>query len=84
MTKQKKIKKQILTFNAVFLEEDDGGYSVSVPALPGCFSQGDTFEEAAGNIKEAIGLYLEGESEEKDFLRSRPKKEFMVPVELHA
>lgn len=59
MKKRKQIKKDVLTFNAVFLEEDDGGYSVSVPALPGCFSQGKTFENAMENTKEAIGLYLE-------------------------
>ena len=84
MRKQKKIKKDILTFNAAFLEEADGGYSVSVPALPGCFSQGDTFEDAIKNIKEAIELYLEDEREEKKWLRARPKKEFMAPVELYA
>ncbi|MBI2122147.1 MAG: type II toxin-antitoxin system HicB family antitoxin [Candidatus Sungbacteria bacterium] len=84
MKKRQKIKKEIATFNAVFLEESDGGYSVSVPALPGCFSQGDTFEAAVENIKEAIELYLEDESKEIDFLKVRPKKEFMVPVELYA
>lgn len=84
MKRQKKIKKEILSFNAVFLEEADGGYSVSVPALPGCFSQGDTFEEAVKNIKEAMGLYLEDEPEEKEWFKMRPKKEFMAPVELHA
>lgn len=84
MKKQKKIKREVLAFNAVFLEENDGGYSVSVPALPGCFSQGDTFEEAAENIKEAIALYLEDEWEEKEWARNRPKKEFMAPVELYA
>ena len=82
--KRRKTIKEVLTFNAVFLEEGDGGYSVSVPALPGCFSQGDTFEGAVKNIKEAIALYLEGEREEKEWARSRPKKEFMAPVELHA
>lgn len=71
-------------FNAVFLGEDDGGYSVSVPALPGCFSQGDTFERAVENIKEAIGLYLAGEKKEKAWITTRPKKEFMAPVELYA
>src|SRR5438552_1261567 len=35
-----------------------GGYSVSVPALPGCFSQGETLDEALTNIREAIGLHL--------------------------
>ena len=48
-----------MEFYAVFEEEGDGGFSVSVPALPGCFSQGDTFEEAKGNIAEAVSLYLE-------------------------
>jgi antitoxin HicB len=36
-----------------------GGYSVSVPAFPGCHSQGETFEEALANIKEAAELWLE-------------------------
>jgi len=83
MRKQTKIKKDILTFNAVFLEEDGGGYSVNVPALPGCFSQGDTFEKAAENIKEAIELYLENEPKEKGFLLFRPKKEFIAPIRLN-
>ncbi|MBI1832308.1 MAG: type II toxin-antitoxin system HicB family antitoxin [Planctomycetes bacterium] len=36
-----------------------GGYSVSVPALPGCHSEGDTLEEALANIREAAELWLE-------------------------
>jgi antitoxin HicB len=44
----------------VLLEpEEDGGFVVSVPALPGCISQGDTREEALANIREAIALYVE-------------------------
>jgi predicted RNase H-like HicB family nuclease len=39
--------------------ESVGGYSVSVPALPGCHSQGDTREEALENIREAAELWLE-------------------------
>ncbi|MDL1968558.1 MAG: type II toxin-antitoxin system HicB family antitoxin [Deltaproteobacteria bacterium] len=38
---------------------EEGGYTVYVPSLPGCISEGDTFDEAAKNIKEAIELYLE-------------------------
>ena len=38
---------------------EEGGYTVHVPALPGCVSQGDTKEEALANIREAIELYLE-------------------------
>jgi len=37
----------------------EGGYTVYVPSLPGCISEGNTFEEALENIKEAIDLYLE-------------------------
>lgn len=45
---------------AVVLErESDGGFVVSVPALPGCVSQGDTREEALANAKEAAELYVE-------------------------
>jgi predicted RNase H-like HicB family nuclease len=38
---------------------EEGGYTVYVPALPGCISEGDTKEEALANIREAIELYLE-------------------------
>ena len=43
----------------VFEPSDGGGYTVYVPSLPGCISEGDTKEEALKNIKEAIELYLE-------------------------
>ena len=50
----------------ILLERDsDGGFVVSVPALPGCYSQGDTLKEATANIKEAIELYLETAKEKK-------------------
>lgn len=37
----------------------EGGYTVEVPDLPGCVSEGDTLEEAKTNIEEAIELYIE-------------------------
>jgi antitoxin HicB len=51
---------RIYDFN-VLLEPDEeaGGYVVSCPALPGCYSQGETIGEALENIKEAILLCLE-------------------------
>ncbi|TMD57621.1 MAG: type II toxin-antitoxin system HicB family antitoxin [Chloroflexi bacterium] len=42
----------------VILEPSEEGYTVYVPSLPGCISEGDTFEEALTNIREAIKLYL--------------------------
>ncbi len=41
-------------------QPEDGGYSVTVPALPGCYAQGDTIEEAIARAKEAIQLHIEG------------------------
>ena len=46
-------------FAVVLIEESDGGFSVSVPALPGCYSEGDTVEEALANVREAIAVHLE-------------------------
>jgi predicted RNase H-like HicB family nuclease len=43
---------------------EEGGYTVYVPALPGCISEGDTFEKAIANIKEAVELYLETDEDE--------------------
>ena len=44
----------------VILEpSDEGGFTVHVPALPGCVSEGETVEDALANIREAIELYLE-------------------------
>ena len=40
-------------------ELEDGGYSVAVPALPGCRTQGNSLQEALANAREAIRLYLE-------------------------
>ena len=51
-------------FKAIFERDVDGGYSVFVPALPGCASQGDSIEETQANIEEAIELYLESLKED--------------------
>ena len=40
-------------------EPEEGGYSVTVPALPGCLTQGETIEEAIAMARDAIRLYIE-------------------------
>ncbi len=40
-------------------KEEEGGYMVTVPALPGCITQGDSVDEALSMAKEAIKLYIE-------------------------
>ena len=48
-----------MIFQVVLELSDEGGYTVYVPSLPGCISEGDTVEDALVNIQEAIELYLE-------------------------
>jgi len=54
----KKISQKILKYTAIFEPASEGGYVASVPALPGCATQGETFEEASAMIKDAIRGYL--------------------------
>lgn len=53
------MKGTILKYDVIFEEQPQGGYTVTVPSLPGCISEGDTFEEAKTNISDAIKLYVE-------------------------
>jgi len=76
------MEKKVLNFNVLLTEEAEGGYSVSVPNLPGCFSQGETLEEALAHIKEAIELHLEEDEVLEDY--EEPQREFIVPVSVHA
>lgn len=48
-----------MRYTVILEREPDGGFVVTVPALPGCISQGDTREEALTNIREAADLYIE-------------------------
>ena len=50
---------------SIVISKDEHGYYASCPALPGCQTQGDTFEGTMINIKEAIELYLETMSKEE-------------------
>jgi predicted RNase H-like HicB family nuclease len=55
-----------MRFNVVLDKAEEGGYCVSVPDLDGCYSEGETLEEALKNAKEAIICYLEGLEELKN------------------
>jgi len=41
-------------------DPDEGGYTVTVPALPGCITEGETLVEGLANVREAIKCHLEG------------------------
>ena len=48
-----------MKYKVVLEPQEEGGYTVYVPTLPGCVSQGETSEEAMANIREVIEIYLE-------------------------
>jgi len=48
---------QIYNYTVIFEPAEEGGFVISVPALPGCVTQGETFEEAQEMAKDVIRLY---------------------------
>ncbi len=55
---------KIMNIKVVLEPSDEGGYTVYVPSLSGCISEGETIDEALANIQEAIELYLEPMADE--------------------
>ena len=47
-----------MRYSVVVHQAEEGGSWVAVPALPGCYSQGESVDDALGNVQEAIELYL--------------------------
>jgi len=71
-----------MKFNVILKPAKYGGFDVIVPALDGCFTQGNTEKEAIKNAKEAILCYLEG-LQKVNQIKSRPKailKEIEVAI----
>ena len=56
-----------MKLKVVMEPSEDGGFTVTVPSLPGCISEGDSKDEALNNIKEAIELYLEPVEDDLSF-----------------
>jgi antitoxin HicB len=54
------------SFPVILKEEEQGGYTVINPAIEGCYSQGETTEEALNNIREATELCLEEATERNE------------------
>lgn len=61
-----------MEYTVVLHPAEEGGYWVDVPALPGCYSQGETVENAMANIQEAIEAHLMALKEDR---QSMPREE---------
>ncbi len=68
-----KVEKKLHSFTAVFESAQEGGYVVYIPALPGCATQGETFEEAQMNAKDAIEAYLQAMKDMNEDITLEPE-----------
>lgn len=55
----------MLNYRVIVEQDEDGVFVASVPSLQGCYTEGDTFEDALENIKDAIKLHLDARKKEK-------------------
>jgi predicted RNase H-like HicB family nuclease len=72
-----------MRYTVVLERETDGGYVATVPALPGCVSQGDTRDEVMRNIREAADLYIEDCISSGDPVPTEAGREYFELVTSH-
>ena len=79
----KRISQKIYQYTAIFEPDAKcGGFTVTIPVLPGCISEGDTFEEASSNIEEAASLYLEVMKEKKADIPEEDRGVVVAPIQI--
>lgn len=71
---------KIKAYTVFFEKAPEGGYVAVVPALPGCMTQGETFEEAKENIKDAISGYIAVLKEDGDEIPQEPAEHIAATV----
>ncbi len=80
---KKAIAKKVYQYTAIFEPDDEsGGYAVTIPSLPGCISEGDSFEKALENIKEAASLYLAVRREKRKGIIREERGVVIAPVQV--
>ena len=75
---------KILKYTVLFEKAEEGGYVAYVPLLPGCMTQGETFEEVKDNIKDAIYGYLEVLREDGDEIPREQEEHIAATVTVSA
>lgn len=79
---------KILQFKVIIEQDEDGWFVASAPSIPGCHTQGKTYEEVTKNIREAIELCLEVAKNDKsyyqqiDWAEDREKTKFIGITEI--
>jgi antitoxin HicB len=76
---------RVLNYRILLKKEPEGGYTVTVPSLPGCITYGETLEEAIKMAKEAVELYLESLKAHGEEIPTEDEIfEYTLSVESHA
>jgi antitoxin HicB len=76
---------RLLSYRILLRKEPEGGYTVTVPSLPGCVTYGETVEEAVEMAKEAIEVYLESLREHGEEIPTEEGTlEYTLMVKAHA
>lgn len=75
------LQKKLLKYTVIYTSEPEGGFTVTVPSLPGCVTYGKDLKEAEKMAKEAIKLYLESLKAHKEPI-STTEKSFIGSVDL--
>jgi len=76
---------RVLSYQILLRKEPEGGYTVTVPSLPGCVTYGETVEEAVEMAKEAIEVYLERLREHGEEIPTEEETlEYTLMVKAHA
>lgn len=75
---------KVLRYNAVFEPCKEGGFTVTVPKLPGLVTEGDTYEEALNNVNDAITGYLKLLKESGESIPDHDAQSFTTPISIRA
>lgn len=80
---KKNITHKVYQYTAIFeSDEKSGGFTATIPVLPGCISEGDNFEDALKNIQEAATLYLEVLREKEKEIPFEEKGVIIAPLQI--
>ncbi len=74
---------QILRYNAIFDPAEEGGFTVTVPKLPGLVTEGDTYEKALSNVRDAIKGYIQILQECDEVVPEPDSKTFTSPIDIN-
>lgn len=76
------IQKKFLKYTVIYTEEPEGGFTVTVPSLPGCVTYGKNLKQAEKMAKEAVELYLESLNSHKETIPYE-NKSFIGSIDLN-